>query len=112
MRTYGFNTGEIGLSFVSLSLGGIIGVMFNPLQESWYRRTFAKRGAEARLYFAAIGGLLVPVGCFVFAWSQGRTHWIVPLIGIVLLMTGTYWIYVSGRMLHLISLMMKVDSSP
>ncbi|KII86602.1 hypothetical protein PLICRDRAFT_260942 [Plicaturopsis crispa FD-325 SS-3] len=93
MKLYGANQGQIGLAFFSLVLGGLIGVLANPIQEAFYRKNVATRGPEARLYGAAVGGLLVPCGCFIFAWTEGRVHWIAPLIGVTVLMAGIFWIY-------------------
>ncbi|KII83384.1 hypothetical protein PLICRDRAFT_180466 [Plicaturopsis crispa FD-325 SS-3] len=93
MKLYGANQGQIGLAFFSLALGGLIAALANPIQEALYRKNVSKKGPEARLYGAALGGLLVPAGCFIFAWTEGRVHWIAPLIGVTVLMTGIFWIY-------------------
>lgn len=53
-------------------------------------------GAEARLYSAMVGGLLLPIGGFIMGWTQGNGPWIAPLIGVAILMAGVFQIYQSA----------------
>lgn len=51
-----------------------------------YHKNVAKRGPEARLYTAMVGGILLPVGSWIYAWtSYSYVHWIFPCIGISIL---------------------------
>ena len=54
------------------------------------------KGIEARLYGSLYGGILFAVGSMIFAWAI-EGHWIGPLIGIVILITGMYYIYQGGE---------------
>jgi hypothetical protein len=54
----------------SILVGTGLGGLANAYgQEPLYARNFARKGPEARLYFACVGGILFAVGCFIFAWS-------------------------------------------
>lgn len=111
---YGFNAGEVGLVFYSVvsvawfplrsaediadptlsrRVASIIGFGTNFYQERLYRAHVARRGPEARLYASLVGGLVFPAGAFILAFSQGRGHWMGPVVGLTLIFTGTYTIY-------------------
>ncbi|KAK4055318.1 hypothetical protein OIV83_000601 [Microbotryomycetes sp. JL201] len=92
---YGFSTGQVGLVFLSIVVGGFIGYGTNYLQEYMYRRKVAKKGPEARLYAAMAGGLTFPIGCLIFAFSSGRGHWMGPVIGLVLVFLGIFTMYLA-----------------
>ena len=81
---YGFDTGQQGLCFFSLVLGAVLGVATNFVQERIYRAKFPTKGPEARLYASLVCGPLLPVGLYIFGASQGRGHWIGPLVGTTL----------------------------
>lgn len=72
---------------------GLLGTLY---QERLYRAHVAKRGPEARLYASLVGGLVFPAGAFILAFSQGRGHWMGPVVGLVLIFFGTYTIYVAS----------------
>ncbi|BGP52668.1 hypothetical protein JCM8202_004805 [Rhodotorula sphaerocarpa] len=92
-NVYGFNAGEVGLVFYSVVVASIIGFGTNFYQERLYRAHVARRGPEARLYASLVGGLVFPAGAFILAFSQGRGHWMGPVVGLTLIFTGTYTIY-------------------
>ncbi|CDR88715.1 related to TPO1-Vacuolar polyamine-H+ antiporter [Sporisorium scitamineum] len=49
---------------------------------------------EARLYYAAVGGILATIGMFIFAFtSYKHVHWIAPEIALVPLVMGIYQIF-------------------
>lgn len=50
-------------------IGTILSFIFNFYQEHLYRKNVAKRGPEARLYAAMVGGVCFAVGCFIYAWT-------------------------------------------
>ncbi|KAK1924866.1 MSF transporter [Papiliotrema laurentii] len=89
---YGWNRGQLGSAQVAVFIGGFLGFVSNYHQQYLYRRKAAKCGGqappEARLIWAAYGGLLFPLGLFAFAWT-GRPSipWIVPMIFLCL----SYW---------------------
>jgi DHA1 family multidrug resistance protein-like MFS transporter len=94
---YGFNLGEIGLAFTSCLVGAAIGVMLYFCYLHYYmipdNIANGLREQEHRLVPAIIGSFLLPSGLFIFAWtSRPDIHWIVPLIGVVIFVIGTFFI--------------------
>ncbi|KAI6086997.1 major facilitator superfamily transporter [Hypoxylon rubiginosum] len=97
---YGFNLWQVGLSFLGICCGLIIGTMFDPV---WHRirarlienldGEIAGEGhgePEFRLPSAIVGACIVPIGLFIFAWtSTPTTHWIVPMIGCMIFGIGS-----------------------
>ncbi|KAF4962165.1 hypothetical protein FSARC_9739 [Fusarium sarcochroum] len=99
-NVYGFNLWQIGLSFLGIAAGLIVGIATNPI---WHRvhLRLQRQGAnepEFHLPSAVAGAVLVPIGLFWFAWSIfSSVHWIVPIIGsgifgmgYILLFTGIF----------------------
>ncbi|BGP12403.1 hypothetical protein JCM10213_001992 [Rhodosporidiobolus nylandii] len=94
-NVYGFNIGEVGLTFYSVVIASFIGFGTSFLQDSLYRKHVAKRGPEARLLTSLVGALVFPAGALILAFSQGRGHWMGPCIGLVLVFSGVYTIYLA-----------------
>ncbi|EJU03572.1 MFS general substrate transporter [Dacryopinax primogenitus] len=94
---YGFNTGELGLAFISMVVGTLIGWAFNLfVQERLYRRNVGRIGAEARLYSACLAGIMFPIGAFIYAWtSYPQVHWIAPVIGVTIITTAVFLVYLA-----------------
>ncbi|KAF8884047.1 major facilitator superfamily domain-containing protein [Gymnopilus junonius] len=91
-----FNIGFIGVVFLTIFIGSSIGFLSNMLQEKLYQENFPIRGPEARLYYACFGGVLLPAGMFIYAWSSfERIPWIALAIGIVLIIWAVFIIYVA-----------------
>ncbi|KAF8330493.1 MFS polyamine transporter [Amanita rubescens] len=91
---HNFNTGLQGTTFVSMIIGSLLGLVTSYGQDALYRKNFAKRGPEARLYAACIAGVMLPAGLFIFAWcSFPQVNWIGPNIGMVCFMWAIYIIY-------------------
>lgn len=95
---YGFNLGEMGLTFLSITVGMTISVIayyaFN-----WYvmepeLRAHGLGAPERRLIPALFASFLCPVGLFIFAWTgNGHVHWIVSVIGVVLFTVGIFTLF-------------------
>ncbi|BGP36379.1 hypothetical protein JCM10450v2_000279 [Rhodotorula kratochvilovae] len=94
-NVYGFNKGQVGLTFYSVVLASFIGFGTNFWQERLYRKHVATRGPEARLYASLVGGLVFPAGAFILAFSQGRGHWMGPVVGLTLIFSGVYTVYLA-----------------
>ncbi|CAJ2513986.1 Uu.00g021050.m01.CDS01 [Anthostomella pinea] len=97
---HGFDTGQVGLSFLGLTIGPIIAFCFYPLQERYYlSRVAANAGKavpEARVWMARAGAFLIPISLFWFAWTSfASVHWIVPIIASVFFGAGIYIIILS-----------------
>ncbi|KAK7461799.1 hypothetical protein VKT23_008231 [Stygiomarasmius scandens] len=110
--TYGFNIGQTGSifstmlyvtfaspSFIPLTrrrVGSILGMGTNFIQERLYKKYYAARGPEARLYFACIAAIAFPVGMFIYAWTSfPHVPWIAPAIGITFFIWATFVIYLA-----------------
>lgn len=89
---HGLEEWQVGLTFIGLGLGMIIGMMTDPvwhrirnkLIEKLSRETGVPGSSEPefRLPPAIVGSFLVSIGIFMFAWtSYPSVHWIVPIIG-------------------------------
>jgi DHA1 family multidrug resistance protein-like MFS transporter len=94
---YGFNLGELGLTFLSVTVGVIIALTWYW----WYIHTIVTPsilahglGApERRLIPALYVTFFVPAGLFIFGWSAREdVHWIVSCIGIVITTIGIFLI--------------------
>jgi hypothetical protein len=90
---YGFNSGESGTVFLAVCVGGLVGAVINKWQERLYNKHYATRGVEARLYVACYLCWLFPGGIFIIAFSQGRGHWMGPVVGLAVAFTGVFNIY-------------------
>ncbi|CDO76524.1 hypothetical protein BN946_scf184750.g4 [Trametes cinnabarina] len=80
-----FSAGEGGLAFLGIGVGNLIGLSFAPVQNRLYWRAMDKYGGrtipEARLYLPMVGGIVLPISLFWFAWtSDPPVHWIVPVL--------------------------------
>ena len=84
-NNYGFNLWQIGLSFLGMAFGLLVGIATNPIWHRIHLRLQKQQGVnepEFHLPSAVAGGVLVPIGLFWFAWTIfSSVHWIVPIIG-------------------------------
>jgi DHA1 family multidrug resistance protein-like MFS transporter len=92
---YGFNLGEVGLAFLACQVGATIGLLIYFVYLHWYmipdNIKNGLREQEHRLVPAMFGSLLIPTGLFIFGWTaKPDIHWIVPLIGVVIFVLGTF----------------------
>lgn len=89
---YGFNLWQTGCSFLGILVGMLVAAGLDPVwhrnRNNLVRKLSEETGIEGssqpefRLPPAIVGGLLVPVGIFMFGWScYPWVHWIVPIIG-------------------------------
>lgn len=93
---HGYTPGQTGLVFLSIVAAAVIGNITNPIQEFLYRRHYPTRGPEARLFLACVGAVLFPIGCFIYGWtSYAHVSIAGPIIGVTILMTSVYHIYLS-----------------
>ncbi|WVQ83155.1 hypothetical protein IAT38_005293 [Cryptococcus sp. DSM 104549] len=96
-NVYGFTTNQVGLVYLSLVIGALVGFCCNFIQDAVYRRRVEKDGIEARLYAPMVAGLVFSSGCFIFAFtSLSSVHWIAPAIGLVLITAAILTIYISA----------------
>ena len=98
-KNHDFQLHQIGLSFLGIFIGMVLGIATDPFWHRNYQRLLQKREAaggepggsepEYRLPPSIVGAVLVPIGLFVFGWTTYRSvHWIVPIIGSAIFGTG------------------------
>ncbi|KAF2868490.1 benomyl/methotrexate resistance protein [Massariosphaeria phaeospora] len=94
---YGFNLGELGLTFLAVTVGVVVSIAWYW----WYIYTVVEPairenglGApERRLIPALFVTFLVPIGLFIFGWTaRPDIHWIVSCVGIALTTIGIFLI--------------------
>jgi DHA1 family multidrug resistance protein-like MFS transporter len=94
---YGFNLGELGLTFLSVTVGVILSIVWYW----WYIyyivepsiRLHGLGAPERRLIPALYITWFVPIGLFIFGWtSDPSIHWIVSCIGIMITTIGIFLI--------------------
>lgn len=91
---YDFDTGSVGLTFLGLGIGSIVGVVvIGGTSDKIYKYYKAKNNddgkPEYRLPALMWCSLFVPVGLFWYGWSaQAHAHFIVPILGTVLIAFG------------------------
>jgi MFS family permease len=100
VASHGFTTEQVGLAFLGVVVGGLIGFATSPIQDWFYSKAAKKAGGdaepEARLLFSCGGTLMFASGLFWFGWTSGpNVHWIVPILGITWSIIGIYTVYVS-----------------
>ncbi|KAI0138224.1 putative MFS multidrug transporter [Pestalotiopsis sp. NC0098] len=88
---YGFSTSIVGLTFLGLGVGNLIGLaVVSSLSDKILRdkskvtetNPDGERKPEARLIPLEWSSLSLPAGLFLYGWTmQYQVHWIVPLIG-------------------------------
>ncbi|KAJ7684917.1 MFS general substrate transporter [Mycena polygramma] len=82
-----FTAAQNGLAFIGIGIGIVLGLGSTPIQNRVYWRAMemsetGRAAPEARLHQAMVGGVLIPIGLFWFAFSASPSvHWIVPIVG-------------------------------
>ncbi|WWC73319.1 uncharacterized protein I206_107286 [Kwoniella pini CBS 10737] len=98
-EAYGFNPAQAASFEVTLAIAAFIGFACQFHQDHLYRKAAKKNNGkappEARLYWAAYGGLMFPLFCFIYAWTAraGVVHWAVPAVCLVGCYTGIFMMY-------------------
>ncbi|KAF2811077.1 MFS general substrate transporter [Mytilinidion resinicola] len=94
---YGFNLGQQGLTFLSITVGVIIAIaaywsyIYYIVEPDI--RTYGLGAPERRLIPALFVTFLLPIGLFIFGWtSDPNIHWIVSVIGISIFTIGIFLI--------------------
>ena len=108
---YGFNIQQIGLTFIPIAVGSLLGSLTVILIDRLiYQKRHAKwkaQGAigrvppEQRLHASMIGSFGLPIGLFWFAWTAiPGIHWISSLIAAALVAWGNMCIVVGINPFH------------
>ncbi|KAL8393158.1 hypothetical protein RB595_003090 [Gaeumannomyces hyphopodioides] len=111
-RNHGFELWQTGMTFLGLLVGMVAGVFTDPywqrararLVAALERETGVEGASEPEFHLPCVmaGGVLTPVGLFLFGWTTFPwVHWIVPLIGSVVFGTG-YMLAFKGIFTYLV----------
>ncbi|RSM18091.1 hypothetical protein CDV31_003013 [Fusarium ambrosium] len=88
---YGHSPGIVGVDMCSEGIGAVLGMVgTTKLLAVIYRRQIKSESykTESRLISAFAGALLVGSGLLIYGFTALKTHFIVPLIGVVLFSSG------------------------
>lgn len=94
----GWDDMSSSLVYIAIFVGSMFGGVVNILAGIRYRRILRERHLavcpEERLVPMMLLGWLMPVGIFVFAWTQdnGR-HWVLPVFSLVMFGCGLFVIF-------------------
>jgi MFS transporter, DHA1 family, multidrug resistance protein len=95
---YGFNLGELGLTFLSVLVGAWIGIagyflyLYYVVEPEIMKNGLGKQ--ERRLIPALYASMLIPIGLFLFGWTSNvHVHWIASVIGIAITTTGVFVVF-------------------
>lgn len=96
----GWSAGISGLAFLGITVGMVWAIAYALFDNKRYMAMSEKHDGnlppEARLPGAIVGSVLLPIGLFWFAWTDGNNvHWIVPIIGSMFFATGLVLVFLS-----------------
>lgn len=96
----GWSPGKGGLAFIGIAVGMLFAVAYTLVDNKRYMRVSEAHGGmappEARLPPTLVGSILLPVGLFWFAWTNGpEIHWVVPILGSMVFATGLVLVFLS-----------------
>jgi MFS family permease len=95
-----WSEGVSGLPYISLCIGTTLAFGLNFLQIKKYERIMAEHGnrivPESRLYGAMYGAVLLPIGLFIYSFTQyGYITWVAPAIALAPIAMGIFFIFES-----------------
>ncbi|KAH6849744.1 major facilitator superfamily domain-containing protein [Chaetomium sp. MPI-CAGE-AT-0009] len=97
----GWSAGVGGLAFIGVAVGMVFAVAYSMYDNGRYGRVAAASPGglappETRLPPAIIGSVLLPVGLFWFAWTNGpEVHWVVPITASAFFAAGLVSVFLS-----------------
>ncbi|KAM0270830.1 hypothetical protein ACHAPA_003312 [Fusarium lateritium] len=97
---HGWGEGVSGLPYISLCIGTTLGWLAHHLQMRKFDRLVAdpniKVTPEARLYGAMYGAVFLPIGLFIYSFTQySHVSWVGPAIGLAPIAFGIYFVFES-----------------
>lgn len=104
---YGFDIQQVGLTFISIAIGSLLGSLTIILVDRYTYQPLHVRSKSAggsgsvlpehRLYAAMIGSFGLPIGLFWFAWTATKSvHWISSVAAAVPFAWGNFCVFVSN----------------
>ncbi|ESZ89749.1 putative MFS transporter [Sclerotinia borealis F-4128] len=99
-ENHGWNEGISGLPYISLCIGVTIAFALNFLQIRKYKSIMADHNnqivPESRLYGAMCGACFLPIGLFIYSFTQyGFVTWVAPAIALAPISMGIFFIFES-----------------
>ncbi|KIV78243.1 hypothetical protein PV11_09979 [Exophiala sideris] len=94
----GWSEGIAGLPYISLCIGVTVGYLANLLQIRRWSRIQSSRKVlpEDRLYGVMYGGFCLPIGLFLYSFTQyGWLTWVGPTISLAPIAIGIYFVFES-----------------
>lgn len=96
----GWSEGVSGLPYISLAVGTFFGWAAHHLQMRKYDSLQADPNVrivpEHRLYGAMFGAVWMPIGLFIYSFTQyGYLIWVGPVIGLALIAFGIFFVFES-----------------
>jgi hypothetical protein len=100
-RKHGFSPAQVGLSFLGIGLGILLGLAMQPYWNRLFARVAKEHGGElppeTRLIPGMVGGILAPVSLFWLAFTTyGSVNAAVPIIASVPFGTAVILIFTSS----------------
>ncbi|KAL8278322.1 hypothetical protein RQP46_009214 [Phenoliferia psychrophenolica] len=97
---HGWSEGNAGLPYIALMIGCFIGFGTGFWSDAKYNKVRDANGGvpipEYRLWGAMHFAIALPVGLFIFSFTQfAFVHWIAPCIALVLIILGVYHIFLA-----------------
>ncbi|RHZ53904.1 MFS transporter [Aspergillus thermomutatus] len=100
--TYNFSSNIVGLTYLGLGVGMMIGLFgFGALSDRIIKSKAAKHDGvmkpEYRLPPMIVGGIAIPVGLFIYGWTADKhVFWFVPILGTAFVGFGFIAYFVSS----------------
>ncbi|KAH6887661.1 major facilitator superfamily domain-containing protein [Thelonectria olida] len=95
----GWSPGEGGLAFLGVIAGMALAIIYTLFEHGRYTRILVSEGSaspETRLPPSMIGAVLLPIGLFWFAWTNGpEIHWIVSITASSFFAAGLVLVFLS-----------------
>lgn len=98
LETYNFTLIEMGVGYVALQVGFLIGAaFFVPVTYNVFtKRKLAGEELYPEVFIptSIFGGVLMPIGLIIFAWTATPSvHWIAPMIGTAIFAAGSFIVF-------------------
>lgn len=98
LEVHGFTLVEMGVTYVSIMIGILIGAaIYIPIIYQKFTKVILAGDAiqpEVFLPSAILGSVMMPIGIFIFAWTaSAEIHWMGPIIGAAIFALGAFMIF-------------------